>query len=76
MQAKERWDLYAVADREDPAMYAAAVEYARDGGVVSVNNLRSHLLIGYNRAARIVETMEHKGIIGPLQADGTRAVLL
>ncbi|MDE2052991.1 MAG: hypothetical protein KGJ72_18450, partial [Gammaproteobacteria bacterium] len=33
------------------------------------------LKIGYNRAARLLEAMETAGLVGPLQANGSREVL-
>lgn len=50
-------------------LYGEAVKIARDKGSVSVSMIQRHLRIGYNRAARIVEEMERRGLIGP--SDGT-----
>ncbi len=56
-------------DLSDP-MFDQAVELAKKHGQVSASFLQRHLRVGYNRAARLVETMELKGIVGP--ADGAR----
>ena len=42
----------------------------------SISMIQRHLRIGYNRAARMVETMEEVGIVGALQANGSREVLV
>jgi len=56
-------------DLSDP-IFDQAVELAKKHGQVSASFLQRHLRVGYNRAARLVETMEARGIVGP--ADGAR----
>lgn len=56
-------------DLSDP-MFDQAVELAKKHGQVSASFLQRHLRVGYNRAARLIETMELRGIVS--QADGAR----
>jgi S-DNA-T family DNA segregation ATPase FtsK/SpoIIIE len=54
---------------EDPLM-EQALEIVRNQGTASASMLQRRLRIGYNRAARLIERMEHDGVIGP--ADGIK----
>jgi S-DNA-T family DNA segregation ATPase FtsK/SpoIIIE len=55
---------------EDDALFGDALGIARELGQISASMLQRRLKIGYNRAARMVETMEARGIVGP--ADGAK----
>lgn len=59
----------AAAAASDPK-WEDAMNIARTHGVVSASFLQRHLQIGYNRAARIVEGMELKGLVA--KADGSK----
>lgn len=54
----------------DDTMYKDAVRVVTDSGKASASLLQRRLRVGYARAARLIETMEDQGIIGP--ADGAR----
>ncbi len=54
----------------DDDMYKDAVRVVVESGKASASLLQRRLRVGYARAARLVETMEEQGIIGP--ADGAR----
>ena len=53
-----------------------AVECVVKAGQASVSMLQRRFRIGYNRAARIVDEMEERGIIGPQDGSRPRQVLL
>jgi len=54
----------------DDDMYKDALRVVVDSGKASASLLQRRLRVGYARAARLIETMEEQGIIGP--ADGAR----
>jgi S-DNA-T family DNA segregation ATPase FtsK/SpoIIIE len=56
---------------EKDEKYQDAVELVAETRNASISMLQRRLRIGYNRAARIIETMESEGLIGP--SDGLKA---
>jgi len=54
----------------DDDMFRDAVRCVVESGKASASLLQRRLRVGYARAARLIETMEEKGIVGP--ADGAR----
>ncbi len=73
----------ATADPEPSAeeldgdeMLPAAVDVIMETGQASVSMLQRRLKLGYARAARIVDEMEEKGIVGPFQGSKPRSILI
>ncbi len=61
---------------ESDEMLPAAVDVILETGQASVSMLQRRLKLGYARAARIVDEMEEKGIVGPFQGSKPRAILI
>jgi S-DNA-T family DNA segregation ATPase FtsK/SpoIIIE len=63
-------------DAEQDPMYDDAVRLVADTRRCSTSWLQRKLQLGYNRAARIVETMERRGLVGPANGAKDREVLI
>ena len=61
---------------EGDEMLPQAVDVILETGQASVSMLQRRLKLGYARAARIVDEMEEKGIVGPFQGSKPRAILV
>ena len=57
-------------------MLGAAIECVVEAGQASTSLLQRRLKLGYARAARIVDDMEAKGIVGPYEGSKPRQVLI
>jgi S-DNA-T family DNA segregation ATPase FtsK/SpoIIIE len=64
------------ADAEQDPLYDQAVQIVMDTRKASISGVQRRLKIGYNRAARMVESMEAAGIVGSLQPNGSREILV
>ena len=62
-------------DSEKDELYNKAVDIIKSEGKASTSFLQRKLQIGYNRAARIIETMEKEGIVGQANHIGKREIL-
>ena len=63
-------------DAEQDPLYDQAVQIVMDTRKASISGVQRRLKIGYNRAARMVESMEQAGLVGPLQSNGSREILV
>ncbi|MDR3334636.1 MAG: DNA translocase FtsK [Treponema sp.] len=64
----------AFSEDTDP-LYEKALEIVLEQGRASASYIQRRLKIGYNRAARLVEQMEYRGIVGPAQGSKPRELL-
>ncbi|MCI6256268.1 MAG: DNA translocase FtsK, partial [Clostridiales bacterium] len=53
-----------------------AIEVVVETGMASVSMLQRRLKLGYSRAARLVDQMEEKGVVGPFEGSKPRQVLI
>ena len=63
-------------DEEHDEKYDDAVALVTKTRQASISMVQRHLRIGYNRAARIIETMEKEGVVGPADGVKPREVLV
>jgi recombination associated protein RdgC len=63
------------APHEPDDLYDQAVAIVLAQRRASISLVQRHLRIGYNRAARLMEEMEVKGVISPMASNGDRTVL-
>ncbi len=63
-------------DAEQDALYDEAVKIVVTERKPSISYVQRRLKIGYNRAARLIEAMEAAGLVGPLQPNGGRDILV
>ena len=63
-------------DGELDPLYDEAVEFVTQSRRASISAVQRRLRVGYNRAARLIETMENSGIVSPMAANGNREVLV
>lgn len=61
---------------EDDPLYNEIVDFAIETGKVSASLLQRKFRLGYNRAARIVDLLEERGVIGPQNGSKPREVLI
>ncbi len=69
-EAKEKDEEY-----DDP-LYDEIVEFVVKTGKASASLLQRRFKLGYNRAARVIDLLEERGIIGPMNGSKPREVLV
>ncbi len=80
LKMQEKADLPAGTEEEglgdDEEFFEQAVELVALTRQASISMVQRRLRIGYNRAARIIETMEQRGMVGPADGAKPRQVLI
>lgn len=71
----ERGNSYGGADESDDLL-PDCIEMVVHAGQASVSMLQRRFRLGYNRAARIMDMMESRGIVGPADGSKPRIVLM
>ena len=62
-------------DEDRDALYDQVVEFITETRRVSASGIQRRFKIGYNRAARLVESLEAAGVVSPMGSNGQREVL-
>jgi len=63
-------------DGGDDPMYNEVVEFAIETGKISASLIQRRFRFGYNRAARMIDLLESRGIVGPQNGSKPREVLV
>ena len=69
-------DLPEIEESGDDEMIDQALEVIRQTKRASTSSLQRRLRIGYTRAARIMDLLEERGVIGPQESAGPREILI
>jgi len=69
-------DGYVSDDEYEDPLYNEIVDYVIQAGKISASLIQRKYRLGYNRAARIIDLLEERGIIGPPNGSKPREVLI
>ena len=75
VEKKQKTGLKEDGPEEDP-MLSDAIRVVVENGQASTSLLQRRLKLGYARAARIVDEMEQRGVVGPYEGSKPRKVLI
>lgn len=65
-----------IKEEYDDPLYDEIVEFVITTGKASASLLQRRFKLGYNRAARVIDLLEERGIIGPMNGSKPREVLV
>lgn len=69
-------DSYESNEEYDDPLYDEIVDFAIQTGKISASFIQRKYRLGYNRAARIIDLLEERGIVGPANGSKPREVLI
>ena len=61
---------------QNDELYDEAVQFVIESRRASISSVQRKLRIGYNRAARLIESMELAGVVSNMNSNGSREVLV
>jgi len=79
MEIKNKLEKVAsgsIDDGSDDELLTQAVEIIRETHRASTSSLQRRLRIGYTRAARLIDILEERGVVGPPCGSGPREILI
>lgn len=74
--AKPTFNVETDGDEEDEELVQKCIEVIRQENRASTSLLQRRLRLGYTRAARIMDTLEQRGVVGPVQGAKDREILM
>ena len=63
------------SSEDDDPLYDEAIRFVTESRRASISSVQRKLKIGYNRAARMIESMEDAGVVSSMSSNGSREVL-
>ena len=73
---KQQEKVLTYANAEKDELFDQAVRVIIESNQASVSILQRRMRLGYTRAARLIDSMEQEGIVGPYQGSRPRKILL
>lgn len=73
---KEQSRTVNLAEREKDELFDEAVRLILESNQASVSILQRRMMLGYARAARLIDAIEQEGIVGPFQGSKPRKILI
>ena len=70
------WSGSDTTSEDADELYDEAVNFVLESRRASISAVQRKLRIGYNRAARLIETMEEAGLVSEMSSNGSREVLV
>lgn len=64
-----------LSDTDDDELYEDAKEVVIEAGKASTSFIQRKLRVGYSRAARLIDLLEERGVIGPADGASPREIL-